>query len=72
MTSHAKTLVNYVSTAEAISPTVLSLLREKQQASSPPLQLRLMGVRLSNLRRKVGAPAGARGTARVLAGGWAV
>jgi len=52
VTTHAKTLPQHVRTSHAILPHVLSLLRAKQQQASPGvMELRLMGVRMSGLRK---------------------
>ena len=51
VTTHAKTLSQHLRTPESILPVVLSLLKDKHSSSAQPLELRLMGVRMSGLRK---------------------
>ncbi|KAF5827727.1 hypothetical protein DUNSADRAFT_171 [Dunaliella salina] len=52
VTTHAKTLPQHIRTPQAILPHVLALLKDKQRACQQTgLELRLMGVRMSSLRK---------------------
>lgn len=56
VTTHARTLAHHVRTPSDMLPPVLGLLASKQRAA-PGMEIRLMGVRMSGLR-KVGGLAG--------------